>query len=578
MIKENKLFIKIFSGYIVAILILSSLLLLISFRYVKNHYINTLTNDLVHLNYSIEDKICPLLIINEIDQLDEYVKKLGKRIDTRITVIDLTGVVLGDSENDPAIMENHGYRAEIKDAFQGNMGRFIRFSKTMQQTMLYVATPIEKNGNIIAVLRTSLYLSDVDNLLNILRIRIINITLIVILLVLIGVLIYSNDLYRPVKELVAASRKIADGDFNTKVILKRKDDFKKLAETFNMMTRKLKDSFEEISSQRDQLKTIISSVHSGLFVIDKDDRVILHNDSFKNISKIEEIANKYYWEILRDPDLLNLIKNVQKSGKDTTGEINIGSKTYLCSISSIPANEEIVIIFHDISEIMHLQQLKKDFIVNVSHELRTPLTAMKGFVETLEDDFIPENKRYLEIIERHTNRLINIVNDLLLLAEIEDKSQLQIEAVNLTQMQVDLTKLFEEKINTKNLQLEWEIADELTAISCDPFKLEQVLINLLDNAVKYTDKGKINIRFSQISNNILIEIKDTGIGIPKEHLSRIFERFYTVDKSHSRQLGGTGLGLSIAKHIVLLHNGRIDVESTPGVGTTFSIWLPRDKS
>ncbi|MCG2714695.1 MAG: cell wall metabolism sensor histidine kinase WalK [Candidatus Marinimicrobia bacterium] len=515
---------------------------------------------------------------NEIDQLDEYVKKLGKRISTRITVIDRSGAVLSDSENDPGKMENHGYRAEIKDAFQGNMGRFIRFSKTMQQTMLYVATPIEKNGNIIAVLRTSLYLSDVDNLLNTLRIRIINITLIVILFVLIGVLIYSNNLYRPVKELVAASRKIADGDFNTRVILKRKDDFKKLAETFNMMTRKLKDSFEEISLQRDQLKTIISSVHSGLFVIDKDDRVILHNDSFKNISKTEEIAKKHYWEVLRDPDLLNLIKNVRQSGNDTTSEINIGSKTYLCSVSHIPANEEIVIIFHDISEIMRLQQLKKDFIVNISHELRTPLTAIKGFVETLEDDFIPENKRYLEIIERHTDRLINIVNDLLLLAEIEDNSQLQIEEVNIAQMQTDLIKLFAEKTDTKNLQLEWEIADELSTISCDPFKLEQVLINLLDNAVKYTDKGKIKIRFSQISNNTLIEIEDTGIGISKKHLSRIFERFYTVDKSHSRQLGGTGLGLSIAKHIVLLHNGRIDVESTPGTGTTFSIWLPRDKA
>jgi len=578
MIKENKFFIKIFSGYIIVILILSSLLLLISFRYVKNHYINSLTNDLVHLNYSIEDMIGPLLITNEIDQLDEYIKKLGKRIETRITVIDLTGAVLSDSENDPAIMENHGYRAEIKDAFQGNMGRFIRFSKTMQQTMLYVATPIEKNGNIIAVLRTSLYLSDVDNLLNTLRIRIINITLIVILLVLIGVLIYSNNLYRPVKELVTASRKIADGDFNTKVILKRKDDFKKLAETFNMMTRKLKDSFEEISSQRDQLKTIISSVHSGLFVIDKDDRVILHNDSLKNISKTKEIAKRHYWEVLRDPDLQNLIKNVQQSGNDTTAEINIGSKTYLCSISHIPANEEIVIIFHDISEIMHLQQLKKDFIVNVSHELRTPLTALKGFVETLEDNFIPENKRYLEIIERHTDRLINIVNDLLLLAEIEDKSQLQIEKINIAQMQTDLTKLFEKKTDTKNLQLEWEIADELSTISCDPFKLEQVLINLLDNAIKYTDKGKIRVRFSRTSNDILIEIEDTGIGIPEKHLSRIFERFYTVDKSHSRQLGGTGLGLSIAKHIVLLHNGRIDVESTPGVGTTFSVWLPVNKA
>ncbi|MBU1872718.1 cell wall metabolism sensor histidine kinase WalK [bacterium] len=578
MIKQNRFFIKIFSGYLITIIVLSSLILFISFRNIKSHYIETLTGNLENLNHSIANQIISSVNAGVIDNLDAVVKDLGEKINTRITVINVKGAVLADSENNPGQMENHGYRAEVREALAGKTGRNIRFSKTMQQTMLYVATPIEKNGNIIAVLRTSLYLSDVDSLLNTLRIRIINITLIVILFVLIGVLTYSNNLNLPVKELVAASRKIADGDFNTKVILKRKGDFKKLAETFNMMTRKLKDSFEEISLQRDQLRTIISSVHSGLFVIDKDDKVILYNDSFKNISKTEEIAKKHYWEVLRDPDLLNLIKNVRQSGNDTTGEINIGSKTYLCSVSHIPANEEIVIVFHDISEIMRLQQLKKDFVVNVSHELRTPLTAIKGFVETLEDDFIPGNKRYLEIIERHTDRLINIVNDLLLLAEIEDKSQLQIEEVNIAQMQTDLTKLFAEKISTKKLQLEWEIADELSIISCDPFKLEQVFINLLDNAIKYTDKGKIKIRFSQISNNTLIEIEDTGIGIPEEHLSRIFERFYTVDKSRSRRLGGTGLGLSIAKHIVLLHNGRIDVESAPGTGTTFSIWLPKDKA
>ncbi|MFH1249588.1 MAG: ATP-binding protein [bacterium] len=578
MIKQNRFFIKIFSGYLITIIVLSSLILFISFRNIKSHYIETLTGNLENLNHSIANQIISSVNAGVIDNLDAVVKDLGEKINTRITVINVKGAVLADSENNPGQMENHGYRAEVREALAGKTGRNIRFSKTMQQTMLYVATPIEKNGNIIAVLRTSLYLSDVDSLLNTLRIRIINITLIVILFVLIGVLTYSNNLNLPVKELVAASRKIADGDFNTKVILKRKGDFKKLAETFNMMTRKLKDSFEEISLQRDQLRTIISSVHSGLFVIDKDDKVILYNDSFKNISKTEEIAKKHYWEVLRDPDLLNLIKNVRQSGNDTTGEINIGSKTYLCSVSHIPANEEIVIVFHDISEIMRLQQLKKDFVVNVSHELRTPLTAIKGFVETLEDDFIPGNKRYLEIIERHTDRLINIVNDLLLLAEIEDKSQLQIEEVNIAQMQTDLTKLFAEKISTKKLQLEWEIADELSIISCDPFKLEQVFINLLDNAIKYTDKGKIKIRFSQISNNTLIEIEDTGIGIPEEHLSRIFERFYTIDKSRSRRLGGTGLGLSIAKHIVLLHNGRIDVESTPGTGTTFSILLPGDKA
>jgi len=578
MIKQNRFFIKIFSGYLITIIVLSSLILFISFRNIKSHYIDTLTGNLENLNHSIANQIISSVNAIVIDNLDVVVKDLGEKTNTRITVIDVKGVVLADSENDPGQMENHGYRAEVREALAGKSGRNIRFSKTMQQTMLYVATPIQINGEITALVRTSLYLSDVDKLLKMLRNRIINITLIIVLVVLIPIFVYANNLYQPVKELTSVSKIIASGNFDARIVIKRKDDFKDLADAFNPMAEKLKTSFHEISHQRDQLKTIISSMRAGLFVIDKDGRIILHNNSFEGEVGKDSVGGKFYWEILREPDFLNTIKNVQESLAESTKEIEIGERTYLCSGSPITATGEVIFIIHDISEIKNIQRLKKDFVVNISHELRTPLTAIKGFVETLEDDFIPENKRYLGIIERHTNRLINIVNDLLLLAEIEDKSQLQIEDVNIAQMQADLTKLFEEKIGTKKLQLEWEIADELRTISCDPFKLEQVLINLLDNAIKYTDKGKIRVRFSRISNNILIEIEDTGIGIPEKHLSRIFERFYTVDKSHSRQLGGTGLGLSIAKHIVLLHNGRIDVESTPGVGTKFSIFLPGNKS
>jgi two-component system phosphate regulon sensor histidine kinase PhoR len=246
----------------------------------------------------------------------------------------------------------------------------------------------------------------------------------------------------------------------------------------------------------------------------------------------------------------------------------------LCSAEAETSSAEIVLIFSDISELKAVQQMKRDFVVNVSHELRTPLTAIKGFVETLQEETTGNEHRYLTIIARHTDRLINIVNDLLTLAEIEEKSQLEYELVNISNLINDTVKIFEERLQAKNLKMVVEIADGLKTINVDPFKFQQVLINLLDNAIKYTEQGQITIRVQKKADQVQIAIQDTGCGIPPEHLPRLFERFYVVDKARSRQMGGTGLGLTIARHIVLLHNGTIEVESQPGVGTTFFINIP----
>lgn len=574
MIRQKKFFIKVLGSYVAVILVLSALLLVFTFRNIRTHYIDTLTEELQHLNYSLEAQLIPYLESGNIAQLDREIKALSRRIDTRLTVVDPDGVVLGDSDNDPGEMENHGYRAEIKTAYRGKMGRYIRFSKTMQETMLYVATPLYSDSEIIAVLRSSLFLSQVETLLRELRLRIFNITLIVILVVLIAILIYSNRMLRPITNLTDAAHMIAAGDFDTRVILKPKDDFHSLAEAFNLMTRKLRDSFSEISQQKEQLEAVLASVRAGLFVINKQGRIALYNEAFTALTQAQGIQGKYHWEVVRDPGLLNLINDIRESGETATREVSIDSKEYLCSASLIPATEDLVMIFHDITEVKRLQQLKKDFVVNISHELRTPLTAIKGFVETLQEDFIPENRRYLDIIGRHTERLINIVNDLLVLAEIEDRAQLQLEEIEPTQIRDRLSKLFAEHLKEKGLTLEWEIESQLKTFRADPFKLEQVFINLLDNAIKYTETGKIVVRCRRAERGIQIEVEDTGIGILEDQQSRIFERFYTVDKSRSRRLGGTGLGLSITRHIVLLHRGEIEVQSQVGKGTTFRIRLP----
>jgi len=214
-------------------------------------------------------------------------------------------------------------------------------------------------------------------------------------------------------------------------------------------------------------------------------------------------------------------------------------------------------------------------VINVSHELRTPLTAIKGYVETLNEEADEKSRNYLEIIKRHTDRLINIVKDLLLLSELEEKGfKLQTEKVNLRDLMENILKIFEPELKEKKIEVDLRAEDDFPLIEGDPFKLEQMFINIIDNAVKYTKKGMIKILLKEENRNARIEIQDTGIGIPEEHLNRIFERFYVINKSRSRRLGGTGLGLSIVKHIALLHNGDISVNSMPGKGTTFTILLP----
>jgi two-component system phosphate regulon sensor histidine kinase PhoR len=270
------------------------------------------------------------------------------------------------------------------------------------------------------------------------------------------------------------------------------------------------------------------------------------------------------------------MKEARSKQNSIVDELELNNRIFLYSATFCSNNKDIVVTLHDITKIKNLEKTKKDFATNVSHELRTPLTAIKGFVETLQEaNNDEENVHYLDIISRHTDRVIRIVNDLLLLSKLEGTpDNLELEKVNLNILMENILKIFEQSLEEKNLALKFNTDNNLPIIQADPFKLEQVFINLIDNAIKYTERGEIVITLSRNNETVIIEIQDTGICIPQEHLSRIFERFYVVDSSRSRKLGGTGLGLSIVKHIVNLHNGKIDVKNIPGSGTNFIVTLP----
>ena len=574
---KRSIFYKLLGINFLLILFLSSLILIISFNTIKNHYIATLASELEDIAYSLSYKILPLFDESNSGKMDLLVKEIGRSIKPRITIIEIGGRVLADSKKDPLSMENHRDRPEVRVALNGGIGKSLRFSATVQENMLYVAVPAVKEGKIVGVIRVSLFVKDIDTLLKSLRGKIFKITGIIVAIFLVPSIFFSTRVSKDIKTLVKASERMAKGDFNTKIFLNRKDEFGKLALSFNKMAEELKGLFDTLDTKQKELEGIISSLKEGLLVIDKEGEIILSNKSFENVIGKEEIKGKYYWEVIPNSELIELLRKAlkNKNKKNVSGEIAIGKNIFLCSISSIHAREEWVTVLHDITELRKLETVRKDFVANVSHELRTPLTAIKGGVETLEDQIPGEAKEYLDIIKKHTERIINIVEDLLTLAELEEKDlSSEFKKVNVIDVARNVYKIYKQKADEKGIDLKFQATDSPIEITGDGFKLEQMFINLVDNAIKYTEKGYVIISIEKINRKVKITVEDSGIGIPKKHLDRIFERFYVVDKSRSRKLGGTGLGLSIVKHVVNLHNGEINVESLPEKGTKFVVFLP----
>jgi len=568
---------KIFISHLLVILFLTSLVVVFSYRIIKSDYQDTLVNNLISINNTFQFKLKDFVIDNEPSKIDSLTKEIGKEIHVRITITDIYGKVIGDSQADPDTVENHINRPEIQQALKNKVGKSIRYSNTLNSDMIYVAMPIKINNKILGISRVSYFASEYDKLLGSLLRNMIEISILVIIITLIGVLFFTRNLTKPINQLSVAASNVAAGDFDFKVNVKSNDEIATLSRNFNLMTKKLKDLFNQVVSQKEELNTLITSIEEGLVSLDSDGRIILSNEMFNSMVETEVIQGKKYKKIIKEKSFNKLFKDTIKSKKSITREINVNENFFLASSNYIETKNEVVILFHDITEIKKLEQIKKDFVINVSHELRTPLTAIKGFLETMQSE-IEDNEiatRYMNIISRHTNRLIDLVQDLLLLSEVENNAlKIIFSQVNLYKFLKNVSKIFEQRLIDKNLKLIIECDNKDLKIDADTFKLEQVFINLIDNAIKYTDEGSITISINNDSEHIFISIVDTGIGIPDEDKDRIFERFYLVNKARTRKEGGTGLGLSIVKHIVLNHNGIIKVESKIGVGTKFLIKLP----
>jgi len=398
----------------------------------------------------------------------------------------------------------------------------------------------------------------------------------------------SKRVVAPLLQMTEAAQKIARGDFRHRVRIRSGDEMEALAEALNRMAEDLQRKIQDLSDDRAKTLAILSGMVEGVLVLDEKGRIVLTNASFERMFGLSggPWIGRYHYERLRHHPLNALIKEVIQTGKPLSQEVRLETahRPHLQVQASVTEQtpRSVVLVFHDITEIKRLERMRKDFVANVSHELRTPLAAIQGYLETLVDGGLEnpaEAKEFLAILQKHTDRMTNIVRDLLQLSRIESGlDPIRPARIDLREA-VDRNLLLLKPLAEKKGQtLDVSIAPGLS-LQADPEKLNQVLINLLDNAIKYTpDRGTISVGAAESDTAVTIEVRDSGIGIPKEDLTRIFERFYRVDRTRSRELGGTGLGLSIVKHIVEAHGGKITVESELGKGSRFILVLPKHPS
>ncbi|MEJ2716453.1 MAG: ATP-binding protein, partial [Deltaproteobacteria bacterium] len=522
-------------------------------------------------------------------RLDSLAKKLGSGTSTRITVMLAPGKVIADSASDPSAMTDHSNRPEVRSALQGKVGHSTRHSYTLQRNMMYVAVPLKQNGRVVGVVRTSTPVTFLRHTLRGHYLEILGAVFIVALIAAGVSFLISRRLAGTIEEMKRGAERFAAGDLLYRIGGGPSEEMSGLAEAMNRMAEQLHERLLTITRQRNELEAMLSGMVEAVIVFDTDEHIIRLNRAAEKLFHVsaEEIRGRALQEAIRNSDLQRFVKRTLGGGGPEEGDLAIPGQTsrFLQAHGSIVRNGHdrligAVVVLNDVTRLKTLETIRKDFVANVSHELRTPVTTIKGFLETLREGAIddPENaERFMNIAIKHTDRLSMIIEDLLSLSRIEEESE-KGKILLEPGARRDVIKAVERECHDaaadKNITLESQ-CDDSVVVRINPTLFEQALVNLVDNALKYSEPGKtVQLNASRSNGDVVVEVRDQGCGIAEEHLPRIFERFYCVDKGRSREIGGTGLGLAIVKHIVIAHGGKISVESTPGKGTTFFIRLP----
>jgi two-component system phosphate regulon sensor histidine kinase PhoR len=513
--------------------------------------------------------------------LDALTKRLGEQTDTRFTIIAVDGTVLGDSEEDPATMENHATRPEIRDALSIGLGESTRYSTTLEQKMMYIAVPISHQGELLGTARVSLPLTAVESLVHRVTMSIITAMLVATLLVILAAWVIARITTRPIRKLTVASERIASGELGQKITIETRDEVGELAQAFNEMSLKLKELVETISEDRARLATILDNMADGVIMTDSEGNILLANNAAEKLFNIKNATGKPLIEVVRDHEMDEVLKLCLKTVKTQTVQYESGTSKRYVRVIAIPiAHDEIssvLLLFQDLTELRNLQTTRRELIGNISHEFRTPLTGIKVMVETLRDGAVDDKEAardFLTRIDDDVERLTQIVAELTELSRIETgEAELRLEPVNLNILVEEVITQLGPQVKRQQLTADTKIDTSLPTVQADKRRIRQTIVNLIHNAIKFTDPGgKITVATKVHGDSVIVDISDTGIGIAKSDLPHVFERFYKGDRARSG--GGAGMGLAIAKHVVEAHGGSIRVQSEEGKGSTFSFSLP----
>ena len=527
--------------------------------------------------------------------IDGLVDRLGETGKARLTFIGVDGIVWGDTERDGESlrqMDNHLDHPEVQEAIKNGSGIRDRRSDTTQTEFRYFALRVEQNGTLIGFCRVALPMEAVNTAISNLYRRLLYASIAGLILAILFGIFSTGAIVKPIKKLTQITQSIAAGEVTSRVEVKSDNELGQLSRNFNLITDRVQEQIGKISSENQRLETILNNMSEGVLLVNGASEITYANPAAIIMLNLPEMyVGRALIEINRIPELQALLREAEQTGDVAFAEIRLGNlKESEAEVTIVPvaSQSEYVVVIHDVSHVRKLEQIRADFVANVSHELRTPLTTIHGYAETLLNNGSTKSKKRKEFIVKilnHSARLSRLVSDLLELARLESGDvELKRSQCHLNVFHEPILDVFEPVLEESGVTLKWEIPENLPQVSVDSQLFMQVFVNLIDNAIKYTpDEGVIGVSAelggtnSDAANEVVVHITDSGIGIPLESQSRVFERFYRVDKGRAREMGGTGLGLAITKHILLCHKGRIWLESELGQGTVFHFALPLEK-
>ncbi len=576
-----KLFWKLGFGYFLLLVVALAVVYAYTTQALERHFLETTFAQLDSLVQIAEKRPPKMSDVEDLRLWTDWMAESG----ARVTVISRDGQVLAESDASPELMDNHGTRPEIKEAFEGGRGQATRFSDTVKRDLVYLAVRYNWGASPPIVLRFAQPQFRITQAIAEVRRPVASVSLFVLAMGGVFSLFFSNVFAERVRRLRAFSKRISEGDFRAEVVPNEGDELDELAVALNETGERLESTIALLKTEQNLNRAILSAMSEGVAVIDLDERMLFANTAFLEMVCLNfdgnRVKGRRLSEITEEREIGEMARKVITHNKRLECEISLRQaevRNLLVQVAPVTA-KGVLIVLLDITDIRRLEHVRRDFVANVSHELRTPLTAVQGFAETLLEGAIdePENsRRFTKIIRDHAARLGHLTADLLKLSQIEaGKVELVPGPVVVREVMRHCLDAAQVKAHAKEQMISIDLEDDTLRVKADRHSLAEVLQNLVDNAVQYSPNGRrIVLSGKTIEGEVFIEVTDDGIGIAKESHGRIFERFYRVDAARSREVGGTGLGLAITKHLVESMRGRVEVRSQLGHGSTFSVVLP----